>query len=1283
MRPRSLRWLSLLAVLALLLGAAATASAQQPHPMGGGVGDVGGDEPGPTNAPVHASIDLATYQAKRWIVQLKEPPAAKYKGGIGSFKATAAEATGQAKLDANSADTKAYISHLEARQKAFANDLLKVAPGAKVQQSYQVVLNGLGVAMSPEQAKAVRKLPDVRAVTPDIPYQLQMYSTPQQIGAPTMWAALGGQGKAGDGVKVGIIDSGVFVRYDANGQYAGNKCFDGTAYTMPAGYPKGDTRFTNNKVIVARSYFRPDDPPIPGEGTPIQGTGAASDHGTHVGGTVACNAGTQTVYQGATLTLSGVAPRAYLMNYRVFYPSVSGEDFQNGNAYVVELVKAIEDSVRDGADVISNSWGASYQNTLAWPDPMIQAAEAAWDAGVVGVFANGNAGPDAATANSPAISPKLIGVGAVTKNSTVSPGVVNVTAPAPVPDNLKNLDIGPAGFGPQITTTFPAAPYVPAEKVATNGSSLGCSLAGDASPYPPGSLTGKIALIARGTCAFSEKVFNAQRGGAVAALVYNSAANGNNLQGMPPGAHAAEVTIPSWFMRRGDGLNMRDYYNAHPDQAQADFTYQPHVAPNAGDVTAGFSSRGPSQGLLIKPDVAAPGVDILSAGYADAPFPGNMLGFGSVSGTSMATPHVAGAAALMKQLHPTWTPTQIKSALMTTATENVYLNTTQTIKAGVLDRGAGRIDLTKAGNPGLTLDLASLSGGLLTAGQTATLTVHVRDVSGSAGTWVVAATQTGNAATTAQFSITPGVTSLSVAANGTAEFRVAIGAAASAQPGDFEGSVTLTNSATNTTLHLPVWLRVVTSTTTADALLVDDDGSSVDPAFPDYADIYKNALQAAGVSFTYLDIGAGSFPSLAALGGYKSVVVFTGANTSFDTSGFSTTDQDRLMDWMNGGGRLWMAGQDLAEVTDSDTDFSSPTLGRSRLYHGYLGLTPVNGDLYGGATPPKPSANGVGPMAGVQLSLTANPSSSKLTVEATKAMTDTDTYMATETMKPLFHPLGVSVPADENISWGRSSSPTLAEMRQKYIYRSVSMGFGLENIDESASTATRQQVTGKVMAWLLDALSVSVSVGAANQYAVTTLTAQATSSAGAAITQYRWDFGDGSPIQTTTTASVQHTFKAAGPKVVHVEVTDALGHTAVATTTVNVAAYVCDPRNPQALCNGVVQLRAFIDLRCDSFFNAGTDTPLTGTEIAASLPDGSTRVLPVDAQGNAALAGITLPPGATVTLSVSQPNAPPWVAQQGLRLTSCTSGPTSFTLGRSNFSAFGVAFRDFRWDIAR
>src|SRR5205823_5548333 len=176
------------------------------------------------------------------------------------------------------------------------------------------------------------------------------------------------------------------------------------------------------------------------------------------------------------------------------------------------------DAVSDGADVVSSSWGSTYQSTAAWPDPMVQAAEAATDAGVTMVFANANQGPDEATTAMPASSPKVIAVGAVTKTATITPGDVDVTAPAPVPANLTGMAVGSAQFGPPLTPGFGPATYLAGQSVATNGSTLGCSLAGDTSPYPAGSLTGSIVLIERGSCTFSEKVFNAQRGGAVAAV---------------------------------------------------------------------------------------------------------------------------------------------------------------------------------------------------------------------------------------------------------------------------------------------------------------------------------------------------------------------------------------------------------------------------------------------------------------------------------------------------------------------------------------------------------------------------------------------------------------------------------------------------------------------------------------------------------------------------------------------------------------------------------------------
>jgi subtilisin family serine protease len=859
-------------------------------------------------------------------------------------------------------------------------------------------------------------------------------------------------------------------------------------------------------------------------------------------------------FGGVNVNISGVAPRAYLMNYRVFYPSTSTEDFQNGNAYVVELVKAIEDAVKDGADVISSSWGSSYQNTLAWPDPMIQAAEDAVDAGVVTVFANGNGGPDPDTVVSPGISPKVIGVGAVSKDSAIVSGTISVTAPEPVPASLKSLRFGGAAFGPQVTGNFGPAPIIPGENVstATTNKSLGCSLDGDVSPFPAGSLTGKIALIERGTCTFSEKVFNAQRGGAAAVFIYNNAANGDTVATMGAGVHAADVTIRSWLLGRTNGLEMVAWANANAATAQAKFDAAPAIVANPGDVMAGFSSRGPTQDKLIKPDVSAPGVDVLSSGYGSGAFPGPFTGFGAVSGTSMATPHVAGSAALLKQLHPTWSPAQIKSALMTTATENVWTTAAQTTRAGVLDRGAGRIDLTKAGTPGITLDQPSLSAGEITAGQHVDFLIRARDVSGTGGTWSVSATKTGSAATIANFNITPGAASLVVPASGTATLAVTVEAVAAAAAGNYEGKVELTNGAR--TLHVPVWLRVLPTTATADVLLVDDDGSSSPAAFPDYSTVYTNALTGLGVSFTYLNAWTGTFPSLTALHGYKVVLIFTGNNNSFNTSGFSTTALNRVAEWADSGGRLLTTGQNIAETLDNNTSYSSPSIGRGRLYHGYLGVKYDAGSAYGGAAP-KPTANGVGPMSGFTLDLSpgSDGAGNQTSIEVTSPMPDNDTYQAADTLTPLFRAIGSAVQgASAAISFGRSSEPTLEEERLEYRYRSVSMGFGLEAVNNGTAFSSRAQVTRAALNWLLDRITfepITVTPQKQKKKPKPTkrivLTAHPASNVGATFTQYRWDFGDGKRYETTGTNSVKHKYKKWGTYAVRVEVTDSLGHRAI------------------------------------------------------------------------------------------------------------------------------------------
>ncbi len=271
---------------------------------------------------------------------------------------------------------------------------------------------------------------------------------------------------------------------------------------------------------MARAYFRADLPPLPGSETPQPGPDGSS-HGTHTSGTAAGVANTTATVNGLSLTISGVAPRAYLMNYKVFYENDSP---LSGQAFTTELIAALEDAVADGADVISNSWGGRAE-TEPSADPIVLAADAAVAAGATVVFSAGNEGPNDSTAGSPGFSDKVISVGATTTAQTIASGFVDVVAPDGAPDTLKQRPYGTAAFGPPIENDlFGPAPYLPV--AALGGTSVACD------PLPGGSLSGQVALIERGVCSFSLKVYNAQQGGAIGAIIYNSEAGGEGLINM-------------------------------------------------------------------------------------------------------------------------------------------------------------------------------------------------------------------------------------------------------------------------------------------------------------------------------------------------------------------------------------------------------------------------------------------------------------------------------------------------------------------------------------------------------------------------------------------------------------------------------------------------------------------------------------------------------------------------------------------------------------------------------
>jgi hypothetical protein len=371
----------------------------------------------------------------------------------------------------------------------------------------------------------------------------------------------------------------------------------------------------------------------------------------------------------------------------------------------------------------------------------------------------------------------------------------------------------------------------------------------------------------------------------------------------------------------------------------------------------------------------------------------------------------------------------------------------------------------------------------------------------------------------------------------------------------------LSNASSGRTLHVPVWLRVLDTTPIADVLLVDDDGSSADASFPDYSQVYKDMLTQLGVSYEYLDVWDKGFKSLLQLYHYKAVLIFTGNNSSFDSSGFSPTDQDALSEWLDSGGRLWTTGQNFAEESDSNASFSSESLGRARIYHGYLGVMYVAGSAYGDEPAPRPTAHGKEVMRKLKLDLSpgSDGAGNQSSIEVMKAMPDTDTYAASDTMLQFFESERDDVHGGKTaIAFGRSSEPDLKDdgWRQQFKYRAVAMGFGLEGVNSTTGFSTRQQVAKATWDWLSDTITFGPLTttpqkpGKNNQHVVFATTAA--SSAGAKIREYEWDFGDGDRFKTSNKPTIEHNYKNPGDYVVRVAATDELGHTMYMTQAVHI-----------------------------------------------------------------------------------------------------------------------------------
>lgn len=878
----------------------------------------------------------------RLIVQLESPALSEY----------AAEGfiprTENGRLELESAEAQAYIEQLRTEQADFIAELAKAIPeasvstyqnefGEQVEATYQITFNGVAINAAapntPVSKSVIRKMEamdGVKRVYRDYSYEPQLYASLDLINAPALWNELSDRESAGADIKLASMDGG--LHHDA-------PMFDGTGWVYPAGYPKGDPANTNGKIIVSRAYFRSWDPPAPGDENTWPGKSGTS-HGVHTGSTAAGNV-VDAEYAGANVgQISGVAPGAYVMSYRVFYHSVTA----NGSFYTVEGLAALEDIVADGADVLNNSWGGGPGSVGGQFDALDQALINASNDGVFIAMSNGNAGPGLGTGDHP--SPAYINVAASTSGGTYAVGGLSVSAPEPVPAELKEMPFATGDFG---TFLEPGDVYDFNIKTAQSvdpANVEGCS------EWPENTFDGVMALISRGTCNFSAKVYYAEQAGATAALIYNN--DGDGLVSMSCGefCEPGEITIPSFFVGQTNGEAIIDWYEEHGDEATLELDYVAFSVGNEPDVIANFSSRGPGVGNVLKPDIAAPGVNIIAQGYTPgATGEARHLGYGQVSGTSMAAPHVAGAAALVREAHPTWTNADIKSALMSTSKFMDVYNQDGS-PAQPLDMGAGRLDLTNVTDPGVILYPPSLSFGQMLTGTQKSITVTVRNVAAAQETYDLSTIYTGNGftATTTLPGFTISESSITLNPGDSKEIVITFDSSEGMGFGDNQGYILLEGD-NGHEAHMPAWARV-TPPPSGKVLLIDNDFSAL-LGFPDYRDYYTQALDELGIDYDvwHADAYFGNpttIPSAAYLSAYDAIILFTGDNYYPDGSFTVPTpltwlDMDRLVEYANDSGILIVMGQDATSVLDEPNGpyFVLGTLGVESLQDSLTNFAPT------------------------------------------------------------------------------------------------------------------------------------------------------------------------------------------------------------------------------------------------------------------------------------------------------------------------------------------------------
>lgn len=671
--PRLHRTLAVSAALALGLTLSGPTMAQSrvvDDPGVGAAAQIPLTTPEPA-APSAADTALPESPTGLYVVLLEDAPLAMYRGGVADLAATSAQATGQARLDTDSAASRAYLDHLTQAQDDATRQVEELlGHQVTVTDTYQIALNGFAAELSPEEAAAVQQLPGVSTVLPDDERTLDTDLSNELIGSPAIWAGETGAeiGTRGEGVIVGMLDSGVnpehpsFAATDGDGYTHTNPYGSGTFVGVCADDAENPEDICNDKLIGAYDF--------------VTQTATDTDgHGSHTGSTMGGNAHEAVFDVGSTaweLPVSGVAPRANVISYKVCAFLCPG----------TASVAAVEQAILDGTDVLNFSISGPDN---PWNNAVDLAFLSAFEAGIYVAASAGNNGPEAGSVAKTAPWNATV---AATNSPRVIAHDVSVTAPEPVPEELTGL-AGVPGSGPGVTEPL-TAPLREAS-VVDPGNGDGCTA------FPDGVFEDALALIERGECDFSAKVSHAQDAGAVGVVMVNQ------FPGPPVVMGGLEsTTIPAVMLSNSEGMALRTFVVEHEDtQVRLDSESVRSVNDDWTGIVTDFSSRGPSDFDLLAPTFAAPGRNILAATLAEGE---NASTYEFMQGTSMSSPHGAGAGALLRGLHPEWSPAMIRSALASTADPTGMRKDDGTTAADPYDVGSGFLDLEAAGRVGLVLE---------------------------------------------------------------------------------------------------------------------------------------------------------------------------------------------------------------------------------------------------------------------------------------------------------------------------------------------------------------------------------------------------------------------------------------------------------------------------------------------------------------------------------------------------------------------------------------------------